>query len=504
MRTVIEEQMKIGEVDISQIQFDLQSRDEIPKLLMGLQYIYSTPELRKPVFELLQELTPPEVNPDVGRTGMSYWSILVLGTLRLSCNFDYDKLKEIVDNHATVRQMLGHGLLDFNRCYPLQTIKDNVYLLTPEILDRINRLVVRFGQRISGKKEEDAFSARCDSFVVETNVHYPTDINLLFDAMRKVITLLPTACAAEGLSDWRQSGYNIRKLKKAYRKAQQLKRSTSKDPEKKARREKAIQQAYLDYLNLSLSFLEKASVTIRKLGRHPLSFARVVALERYITHAHRQISQVTRRVLLGETIAHDEKVFSVFEEHTEWISKGKAGVPQELGRKVCVVEDQYGFILHHKVMTRQTDLDVAVSISRELKALFPDLAGCSFDKGFYSPDNVKELTPILNPLILPKKGKRSQKQKELESSEAFVAARRQHAAVESAINALENHGLDRCPDKGETAFYRYISLAVLARNIQITGHLIQQEQYKREQRKQKYRQTWQRNRGKPGFPIQAA
>lgn len=119
-------------------------------------------------------------------------------------------------------------------------------------------------------------------------------------------------------------------------------------------------------------------------------------------HAHRQIIQITRRGILGESIDHDQKVFSVFEEHTEWISKGKAGVPQELGKKVCIVEDQYGFIIHHKIMTKQTDQDIAVPISEELKALFPELAGCSFDKGFYSPDNVNELETVLDQVVLPK------------------------------------------------------------------------------------------------------
>ncbi len=81
MRTVIEEQIKVSERDISQIQFDLKSRDESPKLLMGLQYIYTQSDLRKLVFEELQNVTPPHVNPDVGRMGMTYWKILVLGTL---------------------------------------------------------------------------------------------------------------------------------------------------------------------------------------------------------------------------------------------------------------------------------------------------------------------------------------------------------------------------------------------------------------------------------------
>jgi len=423
---------------------------------------------------------------------------------RAGCNFDYDKLKEIADNHSTVRQMLGHGILDFDSRYPLQTVKDNVSLLTPDVLDSINRFVVEFGHQLQGKSEKENFLARCDSFVVETNVHYPTDINLLLDAMRKVITLLSLACAAEGLSDWRQSGHNKRQLKKAYRKAQQLKRSTSNDSKKKAQREQAIQEAYLGYLSLSTSFLNKAASTLKKLGQSPLSMARALAIEHYMNHARRQIEQVYRRVILGESIDHDEKVFSVFEGHTEWISKGKAGVPQELGRKVCIVEDQYGFIIHHQIMTKQTDQDITVPFTRELKALFPDLAGCSFDKGFYSPDNVKELGTVLDQVVLPKKGKRSQKQNELESTEAFVTARRQHAAVESAINALENHGLDRCPDKGEDAFYRYISLAVLSRNIQIIGHLLQQKEYKQEKRKQRYRQTWENNRTNTVNPVKAA
>jgi len=131
MRKVIEEQMKLGEIDISQIQFDLQSRDEIPKLLMGLQHIYTNSELRAIVFDMLTGLTPPHVDPETGRKGMDYWKILVLGTLRLCCNFDYDKLKEVADNHATVRQMLGHSTLDIELRYPLQTVKDNVALLTP-------------------------------------------------------------------------------------------------------------------------------------------------------------------------------------------------------------------------------------------------------------------------------------------------------------------------------------------------------------------------------------
>lgn len=77
---------------------------------------------------------------------------------------------------------------------------------------------------------------RCDSFVVETDVHYPTDINLLFDAVRKMIQIAAIISQSLGMSVWRQSEYNIRSFKKLYRQAQRLKHSTSKDENKKARR----------------------------------------------------------------------------------------------------------------------------------------------------------------------------------------------------------------------------------------------------------------------------
>ena len=490
MRKVIKEQIELGESDIASIQFDLQSRDEIPKLLVGLQHIYANEPLREKVFKILEDLTPEGIDPNNGRDGMSYWKILVLGTLRLACNFDYDKLKEIADQHQSVRQMMCHGLFDTGTFYPLQTIKDNVTLLTQEVLGRINQLVVSHGHQLLGKSEHAPLFARCDSFVVETNVHYPTDINLLLDAMHKVITLMARVCTEAGVSDWRQSEHNKRKSKKLYRKAQQLKRSTSKDPKKRAEREHLIKEAHLTYMMEMESFLEKAERTISKLRSDCLvDDIKLMAIEQYMADAHRQIDQISRRIVFEEKIPHDEKVFSIFERHTEWIRKGKAGVPQELGLRVCILEDHYGFIIHHQVMQKQTDDQVAVSIIKEAKEMFGNLNGCSFDKGFYSPDNVKDLNELLDKVVLPKKGKSNNKEKEVQSTGEFIQARRQHSAVESAINALENHGLDRCPDRGPDAFLRYVSLSMLSRNIQIIGHIVQQRMLKSEKRKKKYHET---------------
>jgi hypothetical protein len=483
MRKVINIQMKFGEVDISSIEFDLQSRDEIPKLLMGLQEIYCNHKVRGKVFRVLRDLIPEGIDPNNGRKGMDLWKILVLGTLRLCCNWDYDKLMEIANNHHKLRLMLGHSSLYDDYYYPLQTLKDNVSLFTPEVLDRINRIVVEHGHQIIGKKQGEGLKASCDSFVVETNVHYPTDINLLFDAMRKVIVLTMALSDDLGVSGWRKGVYNIKKVKRYFRKAQQLKRSTSKDPTKKAKRVQLIIDAHMAYVELANSFIARAKETISSItSPNFMVHFRIREIQKYIAHAERQMDQIRRRVVEGETIAHHEKVFSLFEEHTEWINKGKAGVSQELGLKVCVVKDQYGFLLHHRVMQKEMDDQIAVPIIKETKERFPHLISCTFDKGFHSPKNQNDLAGLLDTVILPRKGKLSAINNDVENSEDFKEARRKHSAIESSINALENHGLDRCLDHGIHGFKRYAGLAVLARNIQILGHILQQKQLQRMQK----------------------
>ena len=202
----------------------------------------------------------------------------------------------------------------------------------------------------------------------------------------------------------------------------------------------------------------------------------------YLQHAERQIDQIRRRVLGGETIPHEEKVFSIFQPHTEWISKGKAGVRQELGLAVCIVEDQYGFVLNHLVMKETSDKDAVVPLVEETKREFPTLVSCSFDKNFYSPANKKRLSEILETAVLPKKGRLTEEQREEESREAFVTARQQHPAVESGIHALENHGLDRCPDNGLRGFERYVALAVVGRNIQVLGAVLWKQEKQRNAR----------------------
>jgi len=485
MRKNIEEQMEIGEVAIADVEIDTKSRDEIPKVLFGLQSIYINKIVKCQVFDALKGIIPKDVNPDIGCPGMNLWTILVLGVLRLCCNWDYDKLLDIANNHKTVRLMLGISIFN-NKQFKLQTLKDNISLFKPDVLDKINQIVVNFGHKVLGKKSGEELRGSCDSSVVKTNVHYPTDINLLFDAMRKVLIAIMFLCDQLCLPGWRKGIFNLKKVKKLFITAQRLKHSSSKNEDKKKERKQVIIKAHSAYIELCETIIIKIKAAIASISSEDVKILTIILqINGYIVHAERQIDLIKRRIVNGETIPHHEKVFSIFEEHTRWIKKGKGGVPQELGLPVCFVKDQYGFILYHYVMQSETDDKVAVPVVKEVIKRFPDFNSCSFDKGFHSPYNQEELKKILNKVFLPRKGKLSAINKEIENSEEFKKARRKHAAVESSIGALQNHGLDRCPDRGIKGFKRYVALGVLARNIQILGHAVQQKELKRQKKEKK-------------------
>jgi hypothetical protein len=581
MRVSFEQQPKLNQILISDVEIDFSSRDEIPQILIGLKHIFENQPLRDEIFDILLEAVPENISIDRGRRGMDMWTILVLGTVRLNCNWDYDKVHEFANNHLTLRKMLGHGqkmsgnVIDDGEKYALQTIKDNVSLLTPELLDRVNELVVKEGHKLVNKtdikqnksdadknqknensietskddkhnvkegheltnkndikqnekninqvekdvktetetektkdqlentsekteagKDENQLHCKCDSYVLETDVHFPTDINLLFDAVKVMIKLIAVLCGKLGITEWRQSVYYIGKIKKYYRVIMKLKKSTSKDETKKAEREQQIKDAYSDYIDLVESYVVKCKKTIENIQRLESEIYNEDLKEilEKIEKADLLLDQIDRRAIKGEKIPHDEKIFSIFEAHTEWIKKGKAGVLVELGVRVSILEDQHGFILNHIVMEKLTDDKVAVEIVATAKERFPNISSCSFDKGYYSPQNRKELSEIVDTLVMPKKGRLNKSDAELENSDEFIRIRKKHSGVESAINALENHGLDRCPDHGIDGFKRYVSLGILARNIQKLGQVIQKQEQKKQSRKKKIQETWNRKK----------
>jgi hypothetical protein len=470
-------------VKISDVILDLDSRDDIPSVLRGLQHLYEDQKIRDEVLKLIDQCLPEDVSRQTGRPGMDLWTILVLGILRLALNCDYDRITELANEHRSLRHMLGHEPLDEKR-YGRTTILENLSLVTPEILRKINVLIVKAGHDALGEKDS-VLHGRCDSFVVETDVDYPTDGLLLLDGLGRVLDVCAKAqeLGVPGVVGWRQHEYHYRELRSLYRTAQRLRPSTAKDEEKVKARQELILESYAIFLERCRILAARAEETLKILQlqeRTPKIVRLQAEIEEFLAHSLRQIDQTYRRVIRGESIPHEEKVFSLFEPHTEWVSKGKAGVPVELGVRVGIIEDQFGFILDHRVMSGEIDQNVPVEMIKSAQVPFPNLRTCSFDKGFYTPANRAELSELLDLVVLPKKGKWSAADRVRESDEQFVAARRQHPAVESAINALEIHGLDRCLDHGLSGFERYVAWAIAGRNLLKLGSiLLAQDRQKR-------------------------
>ena len=227
MRQTRKSQLALGEARIEDIKLDHKSRDDIPAVLLGLQHLYSNEETREKLFSLLEEHILPDTNRNVGRPGMELWRILVMGVLKQGLGCDFDRVHELVNQHRTVREFLGHGAFSQGDTYELQTIIDNVYLLTPELLSEIGRLVVESGHAVARKKLGEPLRGRCDSFVVETDVHYPTDVNLLWDAMRCLLRELGRAARKHKIARWRQWRHLTQEVKKCFNKVRSTRRAKS-------------------------------------------------------------------------------------------------------------------------------------------------------------------------------------------------------------------------------------------------------------------------------------
>ena len=297
--------------------------------------------------------------------------------------------------------------------------------------------------------------------------------------MRKSIVLITELCLLHSVNGWRQSAYNLQRLKAHWRKAQKSNRSRQVYAEEKKKK------AHKAYLRVARQYFERVQSSAQQLEQSgqqlsPKAWSHLQEeLEKlggFQEYAELLMDQIQRRVLEDETIPSEEKIYSIFQPHTEWINKGKAGVLVELGLKVCIMEDQHQFILSHQVMEKTQDVDVAVLMVTQTQKSFPSLNSCSFDKGFHSPKNQTELSKHLDQVVLPKKGKISSEEKIKMNTPEYRKVRRQHSAVESAINALEQHGLDRCPDHGIDGFKRYVALSVLARNLQRIGAILTEKE----------------------------
>ncbi|MCH8020826.1 ISNCY family transposase, partial [candidate division KSB1 bacterium] len=310
MRKRFEIQYELGATPIENLEIPLRSRDEMPPVLRALQYIYTTPELNQRVFEIL-EAKVLHGKKKTGRQGMTLWEILVLATVRLARDVDYDALHYMSNSDMNIRGLLG--ICKFGKTareYSLQSLKDNIDLLDDEMLEQINDLVVEAGHQLIKKKDEK-LNVKVDSYVLETTVRFPTDINLLFDAARKSLQLAQRLAVAFRLPGWRKAQYWINQFKSHARQVGKLFFSGGKNKQEK------LQQATQAYLQLARQLSQKldaAEVDFQAIEQaSDKQKALLDELKYFKGHLDNQIHLVTRRILFGETIPHAEKVFSFFE-----------------------------------------------------------------------------------------------------------------------------------------------------------------------------------------------
>ena len=469
MRHAFPSQPDLQIIPIEKIRLPLKSRDELPPLLAGLQWIWTHPTLKAEIFALL-EVKVLAGKKATGRTGMDLWQILVLGVVRLGLDADWDRLEDMANHHLLVRQMLGVSATPWGedaKVFGRQTLRDNVALLDDPLLQQINACIAAAGREVFAKKGGaplPALEVKVDTYVLETDVHFPTDLNLLWDAGRKCVDLV------EKYRD--QFGYTLpgwRKAKAWRRQFKSCERLTSHivyggGPNKEAR----VQRAVRDYLAVGRALAAKVNASLLDLCDQPVDAAHWEGLEYFHRMLGKHLDLVERRLLKEQPIAAHEKVFSLFEPHTEWIQKGKQRPNVELGHRLLIGTDQHQLIQDYDVPVGRADVEQSVPVADRLLGRYGagSLASLSFDKGFTRAEDRELLSLYVPTVVMPKRGKKNAAETARESQKTFVALRQAHSAVESEINSLEHHGLNRCLDVG---LQGYVGYGVMSYNLHVIG-----------------------------------
>jgi transposase, IS5 family len=468
MRVSFDPQGRLDCNAVLDVSLNLNCRDEIVPILKALQHIYSEGQVREEILGAVEQDVNNATSRRRGRKGMDYWQILVLAAVRLGCNLNYDKLQDLAEQHRALRQVMGIGDWEQDVTFDWRRIRNNVCQIRPATIERINRAVVAAGHRLTPEAVEQV---RVDSSVVETNIHYPTEGSLIHDGLRKILTLCARLANAMDFSGWRQHKHLEKKAKKIVR---DINRVAAR---KGANYQDRLRSGYEALLQHAETILDRAAELREKtaVSADLEVIAWKAELATFMQRTEQVCNTARRRVLNGEQVPNADKLFSIFEPHTQLYKRGKAGEPIQFGRLVMIYEDAAGFIVHYHLLDRDSnDKDVAVEQTRlAQERLDHRIQQISFDRGFHTPDNQRELAKLVSGVCLPKPGaKQAAKQAETESV-AFHRARQNHPGVEAAIGALQSgNGLKRCRDRSEPGFDRYLGLGILGRNLHVLGKLL--------------------------------
>ena len=468
MRKAYSNQLRLDTVPIRNVELNLQYRDRIVPVLRALQGVYSDSILTDRILGLIAADINAGSRTDTGRTGMDYWHICVLAAVRLGCDYTYDQLQNFAENHRDLRAIMGLGRLDESEFHH-KTLRNTFCQLRPETIAQINRAIVGEGHKLCPDAIENV---RADSFVMETSIHYPTESSLLYDGIRKITSLCVLLAEEHAVNGWRQHAHLVKKAKKLNRRINRI--ASKKGPNYKTR----MKPIYRELLQETALLTRRARELCMVVGQPAPELTDVFGphtLQAFIVRTERVADTARRRVLNDERVSNSDKLFSIFEPHTQLYKRGKAGQPIQFGRQVLVFEDAAGFLVRGVLMDRdEGDKDVAVRETKTLQEQFENnVKRLSFDRGFHSPENQNDLSQLVTHLCLPKPGAKQSVVQQSEADDEFHAAQQNHPGVESAIGALQSgNALKRCRDRSEVGCERYLQLAILGRNLHTLGRLL--------------------------------
>ena len=418
-------------------------------------------------------------------------------------NADFDQLHDMANEHNTLRKILGVSKGDFTQGkeYKLQTIKDNVQQLDEATILQLSNVIVEGSHGLIKKKESllraiggvDSLSlqTKADSFVVESHIHFPTDLNLLWDSLRKLLEMIVYfQLSSLGLKSRIHTKKWFKEVRRAYRICSEIHRKKGRNYEER------LEEGTSLYLKIGEEVVKRAKELLIKIMTNSLTSNDLTDIQRarlqdflyFLEMSEKHLDLVKRRILLKETIPHEEKVFSIFEDHVEWNSKGKSNKQVELGHNVLVATDQYGNILYSEVYESQTDKERTINLGNKLTQEYGEehkLESISLDRNFYSSAAEKSLLKQFDIVVLPKPGRPSKLELAEGENADYQNRKRKHSCVEGNINQLEHNGLGVCRDKGIEGFKRYVAYGVLAYNAHRLGMMLIREEREAAKRAQK-------------------
>lgn len=456
---------------VTQVELNIECRDRIIPILRGLQHLYGETDFRDQALGWISEDVLDEADPDRGREGMTFWQILVLAAVRLGCNITYDHLQDLAENHRRLLQIMQVGSWE-EASFDWRRIHDNICKVQPETIEKINHLIVAAGHCL---RPEAAKEVRGDAFVAETNIHYPTESSLLLDGLTKILGTAPNFAKQVGVTGWRQWKSLLKKAQQAAREVARVKKGKNFQA-----RLKAAYQKLFDIVSMILPRTQ--GLLDAALGSLPVEEGTSLpSFEAYqqLIYWHAATSHVyntaRRRILYGDQVPNDQKIFSLFEPDTELIKRGKLAKPVQFGHSVLVIEDAVGFVCHYKVLSIGChDRDVLIPEFEELQGrLETRIERASFDRGFHSRANQVRLAQLIRHPCIPKPGVKQSALQQEEATIEFRQARQRHPGIESAIHALQfGNGLACCRDHSQQGYERYIGLGIMGRNLLVLGKLL--------------------------------